>query len=113
MVGWMARIRNNRIKKIHSFTKLIEEVITLTEEECRRKQEGEISKWDYKLLQNVVDLEMKELLLHAKNEKVYFKYGKQQRILESTYVITDSTEQLKETTLGRKILELQQMYNSF
>ena len=43
--------------------------------------------------------------------KVFFKYGKKQRMLESTYIITDSTRNLNNTNLGKEIIKLQEIYN--
>ena len=56
---------------------------------------------------------MNELKLHADRGDVYYKYGKKQRMLESTYLITDSLNALDSTSLGRKIILLQDMYNAF
>ena len=63
-------------------------------------------------LKNIVIPEMNELKLHADKGDVYYKYGKKQRMLESTYLITDSLNALDSTSLGRKIIQLQDMYNA-
>jgi len=73
---------------------------------------GEKSGWDYGQLQNIVYSEMNELLSHAIKGEIYFKYGKKQRMLESTYLLTDSLKDINQTPLGEKILILQHLYNS-
>ena len=59
----------------------------------------------------VYDAPQKELYTHFVNGRVFFKYGKKQRMLESTYIITDSIKNLKETILGKEIIKLQELYN--
>lgn len=67
--------------------------------------------WDKKQLIFIVKPEMEELYNHFINGRVFFKYGKKQRMLESTYIITDSIKNLKETILGKEIIKLQELYN--
>lgn len=87
-------------------------VAELVEHECNSIDAGKVSKWDKVQLENVVLPEIHELLVYALNGKVLFKYGKHQRLLESSYLITDSLQNLSDTTLGEKIIELQQLYNT-
>ena len=54
---------------------------------------------------------MEKLYAYFANGKVFFKYGKKQRMLESTYIITDSINSLMSTVLGKEIIKLQDMYN--
>ena len=54
---------------------------------------------------------MEELYTHFKNGEVFFKYGKKQRMLESTYIMTDSIRNLSNTSLGKEIIKLQEKYN--
>lgn len=70
------------------------------------------SNWDKKQLISIVKPEMEELYNHFVNGRVFFKYGKKQRMLESTYIITDSIKNLKETILGKEIIKLQELYNN-
>ena len=61
---------------------------------------------------------LNEILAYAEMESTkinsgFFKYGKKQRMLESTHIITDSLSALDKTPLGSKILELQKLFNSF
>ena len=53
-----------------------------------------------------------QLYNYFKSGKEFFKYGKNQRMLESTYLITDSMKNLKNTNLGKEILKLQNIYNN-
>ena len=69
------------------------------------------SNWNKNQLISIVKPEMEELYNHFVNGRVFFKYGKKQRMLESTYIITDSIKNLKETILGKEIIKLQELYN--
>ena len=98
--------------KIDILENLLKEIIDDIELEKERLSNGEMSRWNYGQLQNIVSPEMNELLSYAIKGKVYFKYGKKQRLLESTYLLTDSLEHISETSLGEKISKLQQLFNS-
>ena len=74
------------------------------------EMESENSIWDKEQLISVVKPEMEELYTHFKNGRVFFKYGKKQRMLESTYIITDSMRNLSNTSLGKEIIRLQEKY---
>ena len=55
--------------------------------ECAEQEEASICKgcdsiWNYEQIHNVVLPELTELLSYAKEGKVFFKYGKKQRMLE-------------------------------
>ena len=58
-----------------------------------------------------VELEMKELLKYAQNGVVYFKYGKKQRQLESSYWLRDNSFQIGRTSLGISIAKVQNLYD--
>ncbi len=60
---------------------------------------------------NAVQAELEELYAHFKNGETFLKYGKKQRILESTYMLTDSAQPLGDTLLGKEILQLQRVYD--
>ena len=85
----------------------LKRVLNSIEEEIK----SENSIWDKEQLISIVKPEMEELYTHFVNGKVFFKYGKKQRMLESTYIITDSIKNLKETILGKEIIKLQELYN--
>ena len=85
----------------------LKRVLNSIEEELK----NENSIWEKGHLINVVEPEIKELYAHFASGRVFFKYGKRQRMLESTYIITDSLRNLSNTSLGKEIIKLQQMYN--
>ncbi len=82
-------------------------VLKYIEEEMKKEN----SVWDKTQLSLVVKPEIEELYAYFANGKVFFKYGKKQRMLESTYIITDSIIDLNNTVLGKEINKLQEMYN--
>lgn len=102
----------NNMKFKTEYVKLLEDIIACAEEELNYISKKHYSKWNEIQLQNVVLPEMRELLLYARNGRLFFKYGKKQRQLESTYMVTDSFEKLNMTILGRMILDLQKIYNT-
>ena len=53
----------------------------------------------------------KNAILDGKG-KIYFKYGKKQRLLESSYLITDSLNDLSHTALGECVLRLQNLFDT-
>ena len=85
----------------------LKKVLSLVEEEMK----SENSIWNKEQLIFVVKPEMEELYTHFKNGRVFFKYGKKQRMLESTYIMIDSTRNLSSTSLGKEIIKLQEKYN--
>ena len=85
----------------------LKRVLNSIEEEIK----SENSIWDKEQLISVVKPEMEELYIHFKNGRVFFKYGKKQRMLESTYIMTDSIRNLSNTRLGKEIIKLQEKYN--
>jgi hypothetical protein len=101
-----------KMKSIRPFLNLLNSILDEAVNEEARAQNGN-SRWGERELKNIVIPEMNELKLHADRGDVYYKYGKKQRMLESTYLITDSLNALDSTSLGRKIILLQDMYNAF
>ncbi|MBS1364142.1 MAG: hypothetical protein HPY96_07960 [Bacilli bacterium] len=85
----------------------LKRVLNSIEEEIK----SENSIWDKEQLISVVKPEMEELYTHFKNGRVFFKYGKKQRLLESTYIMTDAIRNLSNTSLGKEIIKLQEKYN--
>lgn len=82
-------------------------VLNSIEEEINKEN----SIWDKEQLISIVKPEMEELYNYFVNGKLFFKYGKKQRMLESTYIITDSIKNLNNTSLGKEIIKLQEKYN--
>lgn len=97
-------------QRINSFIKALITVLGIAEQEKNSITEGRGSIWTLEQLQGVIIPEFSELLSYAKNGKIYFKYGKKQRLLESSYLITDSLNDLSHTALGECILRLQNLY---
>ena len=93
-----------------SFINDLQDILSEVEKVRQNIQKGESSTWAITLLDKVIKPEMEELLDHAKKGEIYFKYGKKQRMLESTYFMTDSPVNLGGTPLGIKIFALQEMY---
>lgn len=85
----------------------LKRVLKSIEEELK----NENSIWDKEQLISIVKPEMKELYTHFVNGREFFKYGKKQRMLESTYIMTDSIKNLNNTRLGKEIIKLQEKYN--
>lgn len=95
------------------FTCLLTDVLKDAENEKRLILDGKASRWSKEQIQNVVIPEMSELLDYAGKGEIHFKYGRKQRLLESSYLITDSANSLTDTVLGKNILKLQKLYDSF
>lgn len=91
---------------------IIQEIIECATEEIQKIDAGKSSKWSIVQLESIVIPEMSELLEFANGGEVLLKYGRKQRLLESTYTMTDSIQNLDNTQLGIKISKLQKVYNS-
>ena len=100
------------MKNIDIFIRKLQDIVELVTLECDLIDAGRASKWDRDQLDGIVLPEINELLAYARKGKVFFKYGKRQRLLESSYVMTDSLENLYNTILGKKIVELQDFYDT-
>lgn len=85
----------------------IKKVLTCISDEIK----SECSVWDKEQLVSIVKPEMEELCTYFANGILFFKYGRKQRMLVSTYIITDSMRNLYDTILGKEIIKLQEMYN--
>lgn len=113
MVGRIfERRRVYRMERKTLFISCLKESILCAEKECSVITQGGDSKWSHDHLQNIVLPELNILLSHAINGIVFFRYGKKQRILESTYLLIDSFQDRRTTDLGKKLSELQKIYNS-
>jgi hypothetical protein len=99
------------MKKNNLFICLLADVLDCAEKEKKAIINGEESLWNLEQIQSVITPEISELLLHANKGVIYFKYGKKQRLLESSYLITDSLSDLAHTILGKSILKLQKFYD--
>ena len=79
--------------------------------EIENIKSGRESGWTLGQLEKTVLPEINEFLSHALEGRVFRKYGKRQKLLESTYILTDSLMHLDHTALGKQISELQKLYN--
>lgn len=100
------------MNKLELLISRLKDIIECARQEQNKINVGEISKWNTQQLKNFILPEMNELLVYALKGQIFFKYGKSQRLLETTYLMTDSLDNLNETILGEKITELQKLYNS-
>ena len=85
----------------------LKKILFLIEEEL----EDENSIWTKDQLNGIVKPEMEELLFHFAKGTKFFKYGKKQRMLSSTYLLTDCLLPLTRTRLGEEIRKLQEIYD--
>ncbi|MBR0278091.1 MAG: hypothetical protein IJQ50_06500 [Clostridia bacterium] len=97
--------------QLYQFQSMLIDVLECANVECNRILDGSASLWELSQIQKIIIPEISELLLYARDGKVYFKYGKKQRLLESTFFLTDSLKPLSRTNLGQGILMLQKIYN--
>ena len=111
MVGSQSFLRCRDEKRYTAYIALLNDVLAEVTSEQKRIKAGYSSKWSLTQLIKVITPEISELLHYARMGKLYFKYGKKQRMLESTYLIVDSCDNLKDTELGKKILKLQHLYS--
>ncbi len=100
------------MKNNNLFVCLLVDVLDCAEKEKNAILDGKESLWNLEQIQKVIVPEISELLSYANNGKIYFKYGKKQRLLESSYLITDSLNDLSHTALGKGILKLQNLYDT-
>lgn len=94
------------------FTCLLIDILDCAEKEKNAILVGKDSLWNLEQIQKVIVPEISELLLYANKGEIYFKYGKKQRLLESSYLIIDSLNDLSHTVLGKCILRLQKLYDT-
>ena len=100
------------MKKNNLFICMLIDILDCAEKENKAILENKVSQWDPEYIQKIVIPEISELLSFANRGIIYFKYGKKQRLLESTHLITDSLNDLYNTRLGKGIINLQNYYNS-
>ncbi|HEY8419424.1 MAG TPA: hypothetical protein VIL03_03210 [Clostridia bacterium] len=95
--------------RVEEFKKTLNEVIALVEEELKKVAAGQ-SIWSQKQLEKIIQPEMMELLEHAKRGEILMKRNKK---LRSTYFLVETNIPYDRTDLGKKILELQGIYQQF
>ncbi len=94
---------------LEEYKMLLENIITLAQNEVAILGNGGSSRWNVDQINHVVIPEMRELIQHMGQGELFLKYGNvgSQRLLESEYLITDSLEMLGSTPLGFQIEKLQ------
>ena len=100
------------MKNNNLFICLLVDILDCAEKEKNTILDGKESLWNLEQIQKIIVPEISELLSYANKGKIYFKYGKNQRFLESSYLITDSLNGLSNTALGECVLRLQNLYNT-
>ncbi|MBE6536814.1 MAG: hypothetical protein E7673_02555 [Ruminococcaceae bacterium] len=99
------------MEKNNLFICLLTETLKCANEEKKVILNGKLSLWNLEQIQKVIIPEISELLSYANKGEIYFKYGKKKRLLESSYLITDSLKDLSRTPLGEYVLKLQNLYD--
>ena len=100
------------VNDFEEYKEILENIISLAKREVASISYGGISEWRLVQLESVVLPEMDELLQYVLNGHLFLKYGKHQRLLESTYILTDSLDAIAKTPLGLQITRLQCKINS-
>ncbi len=98
-------------KDINLFIKSLIAVLNCAEKEKNTIYSKNVSLWNYEQIDKVIIPEIRELLSYAYKGEIYFKYGKKKKILESSHLITASSNDLVHTALGECILKLQNLYD--
>ncbi|HEY8443701.1 MAG TPA: hypothetical protein VIL24_02760 [Clostridia bacterium] len=95
--------------RVEEFKKALVEVLALVDDELKKVAAGQ-SIWSQKQLENIIQPEITELLEHAKRGEILMKRNKK---LRSTYFLVETNIPYDRTDLGKKILELQGIYQQF
>ena len=112
MVGISYCISIANVKDFEEYKEILENIITLANREVTIISKGGISDWYLVQLESIVLPEMGELLQYILKGYLFLKHGRQQRLLESTYILTDSLNAIAKTPLGIEITRLQVKINS-
>ena len=73
------------MKKNNLFICSLVDILDCAEKEKNAILDGKESLWNLEQVQKVIVPEISELLSYANKGKIYFKYRKKQRLLESSY----------------------------
>ena len=111
-MGISCWITNINRKDRDGYIEILNDIIGLAHHEFAAIRNSGISKWNADQLEQIVIPEMNELLQYASKGELFLKYGKQQRLLESTYLLTDSLNEISNTPLGIQIRKLQKMIDT-
>ena len=107
--GYTKKIKDN--KKGRRYLQVLNETLTMLEEELENVRANKSSEWDPRVLQNVVYPEMKKLQAYAKEGRVLLGTRiKRFRRLLSVYYMLDTLDNSSDTPLENKIFELSDIY---
>lgn len=95
------------IEDLEEYKEILDSIIALAHQEVSIIKNGGKSGWSLGQLEKIVLPEMVELQQYVLRGKLFLKYGKEQRLLESTYILTDSINAISITPLGGQICKLQ------
>lgn len=104
------RIPIKNAKDRETYLQLLAQTIDLAKREAALlRQGGDFSSgWTLAQVKAVIS-ELSQLQDHGQKGEFFFPYGKQQRLLESAYMLTDSLNDLHKTPLGIGIRQIQDM----
>ena len=112
MVGASCCITITKIDDLKEYKEILENIIDLVEHEISFITNGGTSDWYFNHLEGVILPEAKELLEYILKGQLFLKYGRNQRLLESTYMLTDWIIPVDYTPLGILIRKLQHKINA-
>ena len=112
MVDISYRMSIADVKDLEEYKEILDDIIGLAHHEVTLMSNGGKSCWNADQLKKGVIPEMVELQQYVLRGELFLKYGTQQRLLESTYMLTDSLNMLNNTPLGIKISALQRKIDS-
>ena len=112
MVDISYRMSISNVNDLDEYKVILDNIIGLAHHEVTIIRSGGKSCWNVDQLEKGVIPEMVELQQYALRGELFLKYGKQQRLLQSTYMMTDSLSALHNTLLGIQISILQRKIDS-
>ena len=95
---------------IEGFIGICNEVLPELEKERQAILNKEAGHGSWGSVVSIAIPEISKLLSYALKGEVYHKYGEKQKMLETTWFMTDSGDNLYSTELGKKISILQDYY---
>ena len=99
-------------EEVNLYVKSLIAVLDCAEKEKTAILNGNASLWNLEQIQKTIVPEISELLSYAIEGEIYFKHGKKQRLLESSYLMSGSLNGLTHTALGECILKSQKLYDT-
>ncbi len=112
MVGAACCITIANEKDLEEYKDLLESIIDLAHHEIVIINSDGTSDWWFNHLEGVILPEAELLHKYILKDQLFLKYGKDQRLLESTYAITEWIKPVAYTPLGRLICRLQDKINA-